>query len=398
MGNKGSKLKLIAICFVLLLMIVAFQNCSQPVQNDTGVSALASEAAKIDFSYDASLDQIGYMSCSTMNPGTYDNSAYFTIRAGAYKGAGLTLTDSFFNSMAKKAPEKMAELLTESPANTSTIMQLAVRTLDNYQSIETSGTSTPQEGQDYANLLSELGTSDMNTALVNLPSGQRLRYLRDGGTPWGARMEGSLHFTANAGLAEYLRNRLRNYSFLGLTFSQAPTSGDMSNQPYLARSPADVYEDTSIDVRKIVYGRGFKLRFGQPAVTSLHSNFPQVALREVTEFDLRSSTNRNGLGTWSCPNSLQLRIVRGTDLSKPGANCRKIPDPATLSTELTIVRNILRPEDWWVDLENRCIIPKKPGPDCYGDLKTVVYNLGESCNTNADNVCTAYASICYRTR
>jgi hypothetical protein len=130
--------------------------------------------------------------------------------------------------------------------------------------------------------------------------------------------------------------------------------------------------------------------------------FPAVAVQNVTEVDLENPTNRVGLGAWSCPSSLQFRIIRPEDLAEPGANCVKKPDPSVVSptSALGIVRNSLKTEDWYIDMTNRCIIPKRSSlesPSCYGNIKKVTYAMGDGCVEAGEGICVAIASVCYRT-
>lgn len=375
-----------------LLGLVSFQNCTQPVPIESG-DELASMGEKLSFAYSANIDQIGYMSCSNVDPGMLDASSYFTFRVGAYRNAGLALKDSFFVETDKKAPDLQKEILSYSPLNTNTILQLAIRDINNFQSIR-AARGTASVGFDYVNILEPLGTPEMSHVLVDLPMGSRLKYVRNGLVS-GARFEGSLYFTQNYATANSIRQLTTNGSYLALTYSNA---GDQqgAGSEVLARGPYD--GDKTTDSNRSIYGAGFSFRFGQPNASPLHAQFPQTVLREVTEYNLENVSDRNGLGAWTCPTSMQFRIVRAGDVAAPGANCRKMPDPAVLTAELQVIRNTLRPEDWWVDMDNRCIIPKKAGSDCYGNAKSVRYTMGDSCDVNGvDGACVHYATVCYRT-
>lgn len=376
---------------VSLVTILSFQNCTQPVPVE-GESELQSQASKLDFAYDAFVDQISYMSCSGINPGSYDSGAYYTFRAGAYRSGGLKLRDAFRDGLSKKPVDVQVDLVTNSPANTNTILQLAVRDVNNFQSIR--AMSGGAAGEDYMNMLEPLGTSDMSYLLLTQDPAARMKYVRNG-TVYGSRMEASLYFTHSFEATNSIRNYTTNNSYLALTYSHAPAEGG-SNSETFARSPADVYTDQKIDANRVAYGRGYQFRFTAPVVYPTFSQQPVMS--EVREVNLENSTDRTGMGSWACPNSLQFRIVRAADLSKAGANCVMKPDPAVMSSELSLIRNTLRSEDWYVDLDNRCIIPKKSGTDCYGSAKEIKYNMGEACNPADPNAaCVSFASICYRT-
>lgn len=360
---------------------------------------LASEAAKVDFAYDTVLDQISYMSCAVADNGTYDVSAYFSIRAGAYRdGGGIRLTEGFRQAQNKKSTEKQAALLMESAANSHTSAQLAIRKLDNFQIMYTS-TGNATVGQDFSNMFEALGTMDLSDVLVRVNPTARIRYLRNG-TVFGSRMEGSLYYTKNPTLAGSIRNALRNDAFLAQTYSQVPQNqtGSSSNDS-MARSPRDVFEGSTANPYTQVYGRGYNLRFAQPTIgtTPSHANFPNVILREVSEINLLSSSDRSNMGTWQCPESMRFRIVRPEDIRANKVTCSMAPDPAVLTADLAKVRNQIKVEDWYVDMTNKCIVPKKSPSTCYGaGVANVEYDITKTCTEGVDPACVSFATVCYR--
>lgn len=379
-----------------MALVVLFQNCSSPPQQDE-VDPLTQAASKLDFAYDAIPDQIAYMSCAAAPVGTFDTSAYFSFRAGAYRTGGLRLNDTFRTTQGKKPPESQASLLTASPANNDTNLQLAIRKLDNFQTMYTS-TGTATAGQDFMNILEPLGTVDLSDILVRLDSASRVKYLRNGSV-YGSRFEGSLFFTGNPTLAGSIRSALKNDAFMALTFSQAPPNGAGNGTPTLARSPRDVVEGSTANPYTQVYGKGFYIRFAQPTLggVAANVNYPQNVIREVAEFNLLSSTDRTGVATWSCPDTMKFRIVLPQDVKSGKIVCTMAADPALPTSDLAIIRNQLRPEDWYVDMTNRCIVPKKSTNTCYGSgVKNVQYNISQACTEGVDPACVNYASVCYR--
>jgi hypothetical protein len=261
-------------------------------------------------------------------------------------------------------------------------------------------TGTSIHGQDYVNIFEPLGTMDLSDLLVRTDPASRLRYLRNG-TVFGSRFEGSLFFTKNPTLANSIRSYLRNDAFLAQTFSHTSVgpSGSPSSSDTLARSPRDVIEGSKANPYTQVFGRGYYLKFAQPTVgaTPSSATFPNVILREVSELNLISSTDRTGLGTWTCPDALRFRIVRPEDVKANLVACAMAPDPAILTQELSIVRNQIRVEDWYVDMTNRCIVPKKSTTACYGaGVKQVSYDITQSCTEGVDPACVSFASVCYR--
>ncbi len=374
-------------------LVLGFQNCSQPPLVDVEELA-ALEASKIEFAYDTTIDQISYMSCAIAEVGTFDAGAYYSFRVGAYRSQGLRINDSFRANHGKKPPEKQASLLTDSPANTATNAQFSIRQLANFQVMYT-GTGTAIRGQDYVNVLEPLGTYDLSDLLVRLDPATRIKYLRNG-TVFGSRLEGSLYFTRNPTLANSIRTALRNDAMLAQTYSHTATGGTGDT---LARSPVDVVEGATGNAYTQVYGRGYNLKFAQPTVgaTAANANFPNVILREVSEINLLSSTNRTGLGTWVCPETLRFRIIRPEDIKANRVTCAMAPDPSVLTQELAYVRNQLRVEDWYVDMTNRCIVPKKAPATCYGSqIQTVQYDITQTCSEGVEGACVSFASVCYR--
>jgi hypothetical protein len=361
------------------------------------------------FAYDTNLDQIAYMSCSNMAT-TNDTSAFFTFRAGAYRNAGIMLSEAYFsnNPIGLRPLDEQADIFNESPANTNTQLQLALRYRQNYQTVITS-TGTPVLGQDYAQLYDTLGTNDMTEYLLSLPPSTRSRRVSNGSAQ-GLHMEGDLNFSSSVGLLDSVRGDLMNNSYtLALTYAQTPGAGVQ------ARSVLDAFPNSGENANVNVYGKGYQLVFTQPYASQMSPEFPAVVLSAVTEAPLDPNPSPTPIPAtpipspnWVCPSNLQFRIVRSIDINADAANCVMAPDPETPSAELTLVRQSLRVEDWYVDMQDQCIIAKAPGPDCYGtpgSPPTVDYNLTDSCSgtmsdttvTNPNRICTAYASICYRT-
>jgi len=385
-----------ALVAVALSVAAVGSGCTSPVQS-SGDDVITTAGKALAFSYDATLDQFTHMSCTNMPVGTnaFSTSAYFTYRMGAYNQGGLTLSDSFYSSLKKFKTDSQAEILAASPANTSTVLQLAMRGRLDYQNLYLrAGTATAN--QDYWNMLTDLGNAETASTLVANPSGSRIRYIRNG-NPGGYRMEGSLYFSDNATMVQATRNFLSGSAnpsgLLTLTFSNGDTQ---------ARSPADTVSGSTVNKSRVVFGRGYQPSFGLPDVSStgsgLYNGYPANVVTSFQEYSL-DGTTLSPAPQWSCPVSLQLRIVRASDLTKAGANCVRKSDPAVLSAELKLLRNTLKVEDWYIDLAHHCMIPKRSGTDCYGTRTDIAYTMGDTCGTDANGFsnCVQYASTCYRT-
>lgn len=374
------------------MLILGFQNCSQPVPVDPDAELAA--LSKIEFAYDTTIDQISHMSCAVAPAGTFDTGAYYSYRFGAYRTAGIKLSDGFIASEGRKPPARQAEILTDSPANVNTNIQFSIRPLTNFQGMYTSS-GTPVRGQDYVNIFEALGTNDLSDLLARVQQPTRVKYLRNG-TVFGTRMEGSLYFTGNPTTAGSIRTNLRNDAFLAQTYAHLGTDASAETT---ARGPGHIIEGSSSNVNTQVYGRGYNLKFARPSigVTPSNANFPDVILSEVTERHLMPSSNQGLPGIWSCPETVRFRIARPEDVRANRITCSMAPDPAIPTTELTIVRNQLRVEDWYVDMVNRCVVPKKAPATCYGTVATSVqYDITQNCTEGTGAACVSFVSFCYR--
>ena len=62
-------------------------------------------------------------------------------------------------------------------------------------------------------------------------------------------------------------------------------------------------------------------------------------------------------------------VIRPEDLAAGRVICNAQvdrPNGTTQQAALNAVRRVLRVEDWFVDLDHHCIIPKHTGDYCYG--------------------------------
>ncbi len=389
----------VGVLIVSSSSVFIFQNCAGPEapteKDDETLPIVSGLAEKAPFAYDGFFDTLGYMSCSDLTSKTFNPSTYFTFRAGSYRAGGLKLKDNYFARFAEEieTKEEKLELLTTSPANTRTQAQLSIRNLANFQNVFTQN-GTPVDGEDFQNLLPGLGTEEMTEYVLSLPTGQRIRYMRNG-LVTGTRFEASLNFGDSYSLAEGVRNYLSSEAVLSLTFMDLKSASRV-----VAKGPADI-DPNAPDQRRSVYGKGLIVRFRQPTPSSgaLYGQFPAHTLREVSELSLEDRTDSSQIKAWTCPTSLQFRIVRPQDLVNADAHCTTPVDPAVVDPTLRMVRRILRVEDWYVDMTNRCIVNKKfQGTGCYGsDDYIVQYDTSKPCtNGNSKEQCVHYASICYR--
>ncbi len=397
------------ILSVSLVSLFAFQNCTSPPALEAHADVLKSTGAGEPFVFAANFDQLAYMSCTELRTGAFDTSAYFSFRLGAYRTGGVQILPSFFDSVKKFNLEDQQTILMDSQDNLGAQPQTALRSLRNFQQVFTE-TGSPAEGSDYQNMFGALTDPDNLTALFALNPADRLRYV-PGMVVEGSRLEADLDFASSANMAESVRQFLSNDGVVALTYTANPnatiqTTGTLSmtgtitnsgqNSAIQARAPADFLGGSNTSS---VYGRGLLVRFSQPSINGLYGQFPTSTLREVSEMNMLNQSDSSSLAPWVCPSSMRFRIVRKQDLAVPGANCIRAPDPDPLPSDLALVRNSFRVEDWYVDMTNLCIIPKKPAPDCYGNVQTVVYSMGAACAPGqTTGACVSMASVCYRQR
>jgi hypothetical protein len=379
----------------------------------------SSMGQSLPFAYDAQADQIAYMSCSGL-ASSYSNSQFFTLRVGGYgPTAGLSLTSSVLTQLKAQLTTEQPTILADSAKNSNTQLVLATHPPGAYQSIDGSGNNTL--GQDYSYALGStaLGTTALSQALIALTSGTKLRYISTGTLP-GGRFEADVFYGTGDTLMGDMRTNFGNGDVLGLNYSESV--GDA-----YPRGPYD-FDTTQPPKTKSVWGRGYQLKFQQPIVSGgVNSSYPNYVLQSVYEMNMQ--TNAPAGTSWTCPQKLQLRIVRVEDLSGvfvtntsgnttvvdtlTSPNCSEIPDSQnTDQATLAIVRKSLRAEDWYVDLNDGCIIPKNNNNgSCYGTLSGLVVNYNQSAyctgptstgsldagtNNFVGGTCEHYVSICTR--
>ncbi len=388
---------------ILGLVVVGFQNCSQKMARNSG--GLESVANKVDYAYDASLDQLAYMSCNELGSG-YDPEVYFTFRGGAYRSGGVMVKANYLTEIGKRSLEDKIQILNLSPAHGSTVFQLALRDQADFNSPYVSS-GQGVLGKDFTNLYRTIASSDsyeIDKWLVENPD-KTVRYSPSVSVR-GDRFEGSLLFGESAILGNDVRNFLTSRGILALTSVEKGS---------LPRSPESLGDGSAAvgSSRSSVYGRGMYVKFRQPTVTGVNAQYPTYALDTVSEFNMLDRKDQSYNKGWRCPASLQLKIVRPADAKgSDGLNsaaCNRGID-AIGDKKTNLIRKSLRTEDWFLDLANRCVVPKKPtaGRSCYGEAGVKVnYNVTQTCspfavvpdsngNASVPFSCSHFVSICCR--
>ena len=176
------------------------------------------------------------------------------------------------------------------------------------------------------------------------------------------------------------------------------------------------------DIRQNVFGMAVQPRFKQPNLPGGGSpgpNMPPRVMASVTEHVIDKRKEISDVRPWECPDDMQFMIVLpehasykprdkdGNETGETVTRCVTKPDPIDPDPRLQIIRQSLFAEDWYVDLENSCVVPKDGfvvEGTCYGinsrTRKTHEINydtFSEECGFQSDRgLCPHYASICFR--
>lgn len=418
--SKGTfKVRLIAIVFGLVIM-VSYQNCGVNYTTNQP-DYFTKKANDLGFAYEAAFDQVAYMSCAEQKDIPNDEGVFFTFRMGAYRaGSGLRLTPSFFDYAKKFNDKEKVQLLSSSSLNANSRLMFSIRRRGDYQSmyINQSGAAGGTPEIDYSYEFGVLGTESMSASLIQLPSQEYMRNWAGAGIDRDAIMEGTLTFNDSETLAANLRQFMQREGAIVLGYSEV--------HDYHLRGP--VSTTTGIATGE-VYGTGASVAFKQPSPSlyfqnvsgftysgSTLPNVPARLLRSITEVPVAGSSGQVG-GSWSCSDNMSYIIVRPQDAitTANGTLCKMQGDETYTNIDATtkaIVRKSLKTGDWWIDWDNKCIVPKKfQNGSCYGknqttsDPRQVNYDFTAECSPDAEKkradgstikVCPHFASICIR--
>lgn len=382
---------------LISLCLIIFQNCAEPL--DIASQDSLSFNSQLPFAFDSTIDTIAYMSCSDVGT-DFDSRAYFSFRAGAYgDNSGIRLTDDYLAATANFTPGQRADGLATSDKNAGAQLQMSIRQRSDLQSMLSSGSSI-QENKDYTNILASLDSPLIAERLAGLGAGQRINYFSGISGLSGRLLEGSIRFFDSEVSSASMRDNLRDSGLLTFTYVSDLAGG------VEARGP----DQTD---HKKVYGKGYQVDFRMghgidrfnSALRPVFTRGIHRVINSVQEIDLqkRSPTEAN-IRPWTCDNDNSFLIIRPEDLAQARVVCTKTLDPVAPATEadrltLQALRRVLRPEDWWIDLSRRCVIPKQSNGNCYGrpsttSTTTVKYDGGDCTTTNY--MCPHYVSVCLR--
>ena len=421
--NKATWRTVGAICASFVL-VVSFQNCGKAgfdssLDDSLDSSSLdaaltskygSSTAAKVTdmpFAFDAGFDQIAYNSCA--ESGSLANSAaYFGLKAGAYQSSGLSLKQEFFDyadanfkpiypatSLSKAQYE---EFLADSPKNINAQMMMAIRERSNIANVYAKNTSLAS-GTDVIPLVDGLTSAYvMETLMSERGSVSRFFPFSSGSRV----MEASLKYNSDQSIADSLRTVLENVGQLALTFNNDTTN------------LGSVISDSTTEPVRTAYGKGYRFSFNQPVGVS-NGYVPANIVSDLQEVDLSTG---NVASTWNCSRVYKMVLVRDSTNASSAGYCPPHTaaelDNATVRRELEIVRRQFRADQWQVNVNYKCMVPKGTTPSCYtenlvnGTGQGVEYNISKECynpmigNSTADYPsgiipgarCMNYATIC----
>ncbi len=387
-------------------LFLSFQNCGGPPPDEDSLTK-DSESTLSDetpFAFDASVDQITYMSCSLASDQSVEELVqhrFFTFRVGAYDRTGLKLNQDFLNYVQSQVGvghsvnhETLRSILENSKNNRDVVMQVAIRPKTALGSIASTGSIL--EGVDYSNIWSSLTAENVLDTIFSVVSIETpVNYLLGGRGIGKRRFEASLYFNESEDNNQNLRKALINTHYLTLTYNKE----DLQDQSYSALSPQSFRKEVNSGDQQglLAYGRGYKIDFEQ--VSTSYINNPKRVLKQIEEIDLtKEQTSEVDVGLWDCDSSLRLKIVNFDDKDQ----CSHLPDPLPSETSSDLyekyqkIRKHLFVEDWFVNLDEKCVVPKGANP-CYSREFGPQYDFTKECETGDEpGDCSHFVSFCFR--
>lgn len=389
---------------------MTYTNCAQ-APDETTSTEQSSFADGLSFAYVEKADTIAYMSCSEVKE-SVNQRAYFTFRVGAYQSCqpvpgfvsssctptgGLTMSDAFRKSTAYYSTQDRARLFTGA-VNGDTRLNLSVRLRGNLQSMYRESSSSVS-GANIDSFLPPLSGAEIAGPLAGVKTGYLMNYFP--GATDKRLMEASLRFYKFENIMKTTRTNLAgggDPAYLVMGYSES--SDELEEK---LRVPATVngapFANLSTTAQaRYAYGTGFALSFALP--NGYSGGEQRVLSSTVTPQEIDLATNQPRASSWDCSTGYQFVIVRPEDLS--AVSCRRGPDQyrdANQQKALAYIRRVLRVEDWYVDMDNHCVVPKRTGDYCYGDPakqgRTIQYTTA-ACTNAGSTLCPHFVSVCVR--
>lgn len=407
------------------LLLVSFQNCGKAgfdsnlddaldsSSSDAALTAKYGEATAakvqaIPFAFDAGFDTISYNSCAETH--LRGNSAFTSLKAGAYSVGGVRLKNDFFayvdQNFKPTYPEtsitenQYKEFLGDSPDNAKSVAAAAVRVKSSLSDVYVldSSSSSLALHKDVIPMVGTLTDSLVMDAYIK--KGVTANYFPF--SPEFKVMEAGFSFNSDESRADTVRNLFANSSILAVTFMQ---DGEDINK---VRSSSTAYPVRS------AYGRGYSLTFAPYAAAGANATNPSRVLASVVESDLTAPSVP--IKQWNCDRVYKIvRAQDAADSTKPESFCpphtyAEIKYSAEIRAELDIVRRHFRADQWDVNVSRRCAVPKG-GVSCYKEenlaakgFPEVEYNLANACfrpngsygGTPPTSKCLHFLSVCTR--
>ncbi len=416
----------LTILFSVGLVLGLFQNCtsSVPFGQTNYYSGLVESSV---FPYEVGFDQVVYMSCSEQENVQSDGGTLFTFRIGAYRNMGIRITEKYRDSIEKLTDENIISALQESLISSGTRLQFAIRSMDDLQAMYSSGTNGSEslEGVDYYNFFSQMGSEDLSRLLWFVEPGEYLRNYVSGRHAKEYRFEGQLSFMASQVMERGLRNFFGNRGVIALTFAQYGENNPLGPGSFvnLQREIGnDISDNPDINnIHQKVFGMAIQPRFKQPSLSNGGNpgpDMPPRVMASITEYLIDSRRTVSDMRPWECPQDMQFMIVlpdyasyqplddEGNPIGGEVIRCATLPDPIYPGPRLQIIRQSLFSEEWYVDLERGCVVPKGTVVQgtCYGvnsntqRTHRINYDtFSEDCGFQSEGgLCPHYASICFR--
>lgn len=368
---------------VVIGAFLLFQNCAQAPEEGSLLTS-SSISDSVPHAFDAQLDTIAHMSCSEIKT-NIEKRAYFSYRAGSYNPAtgGLTLSTAYRNYTNLYNPTERGRLLSTSAANSNSRLTLSIRSVGNYQAPWVS--EELRVGEEIESFLPPLDNAEIAGPLAASQNGQRVNYFP--GANSKRLLEASLRFFKFENVMRDTRNALDGRTAL-LVAGYSSSSSELDTA---LRGPSGA-SSTS------VYGTGYYLRFSLPFGYQSGERRVFSPTGGVEEVDLISNSVRSA--NWDCSAAYQFMIVRPEDKAAGRVVCNATVDrynDANQQAALSAIRRVLRVEDWFVDLNNRCVIPKRTGDYCYGALNNRTIQYGQAnCINAGGTLCPHFVSVCIR--
>ncbi len=390
----------------LVLILLVYQNCAQ--NGDKTASNELSYNQSLPFAFKATIDTIGYMSCSNVTDPGANPRAYFTFRAGAYDNStgGLSMTKDFYDATAYYTQTERAVALASSEYNSNTLLSLSIRSSSDFQRPYSAGDVLAGEALD--SFLPALDSAQIAgpfaSEAIDASSGFGLPLNYFPGTGDQRLMEASLRFYKNPdNVAKAVRDAAGGSGYLTVAYTQtADIMHTLLRSPLDFNLPAATPPSASQTTSNSVFGTGYKIGFTLPYG---YGSGEQRVLANISETNLLTRAPQSA--TWNCDSNFQFFIVRPEDIyPTPRLQNYVIgADKSATASEqaaLIAIRRVLRAEDWWVDARNHLVIPKAPGGDyCYGKIGTAPVDYpgaGSSigCPVSANGICPHFVSVCIR--